>query len=96
MSKYLLCLTAVFSSAFFVGCASPVANPRDGSASVSQFLFDVVVESSNSASVTLNNTFWSNDANNLKVADSECNKYGKVAQFVERDGERIRYNCVRP
>jgi hypothetical protein len=61
-----------------------------------QHFMDVKVESSNAASVTLTRIFFSNDANNQKVADFECGKYKKVAQFVAKEKDRRRYNCVTP
>lgn len=56
----------------------------------------VRILSANEASITLTNIFFSNDANNLRIADHHCKKYGKVAQFVSREKDRRRYNCVKP
>jgi len=56
----------------------------------------VRILSANEASITLTNIFFSNDANNLRIADYHCNKYGKVAQFVSREKDRRRFNCVKP
>lgn len=56
----------------------------------------VRILSANEASITLTNIFFSNDANNLRIADHHCNKYSKVAQFVSKEKDRRRYNCVKP
>lgn len=87
-------LSVVYS--IISGCAAPVAAPQSGGMTPQQGIIDVKVESSNAAAVTLTKIFWSNDANNQRVADSECKKYGKVAQFVARERDRRRYNCVTP
>lgn len=55
----------------------------------------VKIESANSAGITLNHIFFSNDANNLRIADEHCNKFKKSAQFVSREKDRRRYNCVK-
>ena len=74
-----------------VGCA-----PTDRNAPPGESMVGVRVESANEAGITLHRIFFSNDANNLRVADNHCRKYGKVAQFVSRENDRRRYNCVKP
>lgn len=88
--KNIIALSAV--AVLCAACAAPVAK-QDGQSSS---FMDVKVESSNAASVTLTRIFFSNDANNQKVADFECGKYKKVAQFVAKEKDRRRYNCVTP
>lgn len=96
MKQNFAVLAGLVVASTLAGCAAPVAAPQNGNVSAKQGIVDVKVESSNSASVTLTNIFWSNDANNQKVADSECAKYKKVAQFVAKERDRRRYNCVKP
>lgn len=55
----------------------------------------VKIESANDVGITLNHVFFSNDANNLRVADEHCKKFNKSAQFVSREKDRRRYNCVK-
>lgn len=73
----------------------PVLAPNDKNTPSGEGMLGVRIESANAAGVTLNRIFFSNDSNNLRIADEHCAKYGKVAQFVSREKGRRRYNCVR-
>jgi hypothetical protein len=95
MNQFLASLGAT-TLLLIVGCAAPVAAPQGQKLNAQQGILDVKIESSNAASVTLTGVFWSNDANNQRVADAECAKHGKVAQFVAKEKDRRRYNCVKP
>lgn len=73
----------------------PVLAPNDKNTPSGEGMLGVRIESANAAGVTLKRIFFSNDSNNLRIADEHCAKYGKVAQFVSREKDRRRYNCVR-
>lgn len=73
----------------------PLVAATDRNAPSGEGMFGVRLQSANSAGVTLTRIFFSNDSNNLRVADAHCAKYGKAAQFVARENDRRRYNCVR-
>ena len=46
----------------------------------------------NEAYVTISNV-W-NEMDGLRLADSHCGKYGKVARFNRMEGYRADYDCV--
>jgi hypothetical protein len=87
MTARLILLSMILAA---VACATGAPPTDSGSALGPKIL------SANEASITLTNIFFSNDANNLRIADEHCQKFGKVAQFVSREKDRRRYNCVRP
>lgn len=72
----------------------PVLPATDKNPPSGEGMLGVRIESANSAGVTLHRIFFSNDANNLRIADEHCAKFGKTAQFVSRENDRRRYNCV--
>ena len=74
-----------------VGCTSNAPGIPSGERSP----LGVRIESANESSVTLTHIFFSNDSNNLRIADEYCKTHGKSAQFVSRENDRRRYNCVR-
>ena len=73
----------------------PVLSPNDRNTPSGEGMLGVRIESANAAGVTLKRVFFSNDSNNLRIADEHCAKYGKAAQFVSRENDRRRYNCVK-
>ena len=48
------------------------------------------------SSITLGNVLFSDDENNLRIANEHCSKFGKVAQFVAEVKAQRLYNCVAP
>ena len=74
----------------------PLIAATDRDAPSGEGMLGVRIENGNSAGVTLYRIFFSNDSNNLRIADEHCAKYGKVSQFVSRENDRRRYNCVQP
>lgn len=87
----------------FIGCAiiatlSACAAPSGANrpdVPQGEGMLGVRIESANDAGITLTRIFFSNDANNLRIADEHCKKFGKSAQFVAREKDRRRYNCVK-
>ncbi len=73
----------------------PMIAATDRNAPSGEGMLGVRIENGNAAGVTLERIFFSNDTNNLRIADEHCAKYGKVAQFVSREKDRRRYNCVQ-
>jgi peptidoglycan hydrolase-like protein with peptidoglycan-binding domain len=74
----------------------PLIAATDTNVPSGEGMLGVRIENGNSAGVTLYRIFFSNDTNNLRIADEHCAKYGKAAQFVSRENDRRRYNCVQP
>lgn len=74
--------------------ATPTLKANDRDAPAGEGMLGVRIESGNAAGVTLHRIFFSNDANNLRVADQHCAKFKKVAQFEARENDRRRYRCV--
>ena len=89
MRATVIVLLAVLATA---GCASSGTGSTDQTWTFGQ----PRILCANEASITLTNIFFSNDANNLRIADEHCKQYDKVAQFVSREKDRRRYNCVKP
>lgn len=74
----------------------PVLAPNDANVPSGEGMLGVRIDSANAAGVTLKRVFFSNDANNLRIADEHCAKYGKVSQFITKEKDIRRYNCVQP
>lgn len=89
MQRSLISLVLILILAF-AGCVAPPPSASTGGSDLG-----VRIQSANAASITLTNIFFSNDANNLRIADHHCNKYDRVAQFLSREQDLRRYNCIK-
>ena len=81
-------LLAVGIALSLAACASgpPNSGPPSG----------VHVSNADESSITLENVFFPDDENNLRIANEHCKKFGKVAVFLDQIKAQRRYRCVPP
>jgi len=88
-----LLFLAVGIALALTACASGASNSGPSNSGPTS---DVQVIRADQSSITLGNISFSDDENNLRIANEHCSRFGKVAQFVAEVKAQRLYNCVAP